>query len=240
MTIAFIIKEMSKHLIDLLFVNAAFAFLFQAKRLPRPEYNVELVRQPTNSIVISALVIGISSAVFSFSIVAAVMLKQNPLVVVAALFISFGTGRQLISTSLDTVTANQNTFLSCWASLVLSLSRKRLAVASSPEWHSIESRAEMILIGRGFGYSSPVDSDELRPESSQALLDYLNGHKWELNYQRAIAEDDSSCLEFVRHATQYWKEELRKYDRLKGLQDSSGGVHTIILVAIGTLIWLVS
>ena len=35
-------------------------------------------------------------------------------------------------------------------------------------------------------------------------------------------------------------EKLLKHDELEGLQERSGGVNAVILIALGTLIWLIS
>ena len=63
------------------------------------------------------------------------------------------------------------------------------------------SQVELILISRRLEYNLPVKLDGVKPESQQILLEYLDEHKWELDYQQAISYDDSSCLAFAQYAT---------------------------------------
>jgi len=235
-------KEMSKHLVELLFVNAAFIFLVRERRRTVKEYNIKLIRQPTNFVVISAAAIGISIAAILISIVTIIMWNQNVMVVIAAVFISIGTGRQILATALDAVTTNMNSFLSSWASTLLLLSRSRLIMMKTEEWHSLENKIELILLSSGLDYNLPVQLDGVEPEakSHQILLNYLNEHRWELDYQHSITDNDSSCLAFAHHTAKQMREKLLEYDHLEDLEVRSGGVHTIILIAIGTLIWLIS
>ena len=72
------------------------------------------------------------------------------------------------------------------------------------------------------------------------LLILFYKHKWELEYQQAITYDDSSCLAFFHYATKQMREKLQIYDELEELQERSGGVSAVILIALGTLIWLIS
>ena len=69
---------------------------------------------------------------------------------------------------------------------------------TTTDWRSIERRLELILMSRGLEYNLPVKLDRIKPESPHILLEYLDEHKWELEYQQAITEDDSSCLAFVQ------------------------------------------
>ena len=86
----------------------------------------------------------------------------------------------------------------------------------------------------------PVKLDGVKPESQQILLEYLDEHKWELEYQQAITYDDSSCLAFAQYAIKQMIEKLQIYNELEELQERSGGVNAVILIALGTLIWLIS
>ena len=234
--VTFIMKEMVKHLVNLLFVNALFIFLVRKRTKSGAEYNIKLIGQPTNYFQFSAAVIGISSAVIAILIV--IVFDQNVMVVIAAVFISIGTGRQIFASALDVVTTNLNAFLSSWASTLLLLARNRMTVTTT-DWRSIESRVELILMSRR-EYNLPVKLDGVKPESQQILLEYLDEHKWELEYQQAITDDDSSCLAFVQYATKQMREKLQIYDELEELQERSGGVNAVILIALGTLIWLIS
>ena len=229
-------KEMVKHLFNLLFVNAIFIFLVRKRTKSGAEYNIKLIGQPTNYFRSSAAAIGISFAVIAILIV--IVFTQNVMIVIAAVFISLGAGRQIFASALDVVTTNLNAFLSSWASTLLLLAKNRLMVTTT-EWRSIESRVELILISTR-EYNLPVKLDGVKPESQQILLEYLDEHKWELEYQQAITYDDSSCLAFAQYATKQMIEKLQIYDELEELQERSGGVNAVILIALGTLIWLIS
>jgi hypothetical protein len=235
--VTFVIKEMVKHLANLLFVNAIFIFLVRKTTKSGAEYNIKLIGQPTNYIKYSAAVIGISFAVIAILIV--MVFTQNLMILIAAVFISLGTGRQIFASALDVVTTNLNAFVSSWASTLLLLAKNRLVVTTT-DWRSIESRVELILISRGLEYKLPVKLDGVTPESQQILLEYLDEHKWELECQQAITDDDSSCLAFFQYATKQMREKLQIYDELEDLQERSGGVNAVILIALGTLIWLIS
>jgi len=47
--------------------------------------------------------------------------------------------------------------------------------------------------------------DWVKPESQQILLEYLDEHKWELEYQEDITNDNSS-LAFFHYATKQLRE----------------------------------
>ena len=235
--VTFVMKEMVKHLANLLFVNALFIFLVRKRTKSGAEYNIKLIGQPTNYFKFSAAVIGISFAVIAILIV--IVFNQNVMIIIAAVFISLGTGRQIFASALDVVTTNLNAFVSSWASTLLLLAKNRPMVTTT-DWRSIESRVELILISRRLEYNLPVKLDGVKPESQQILLEYLDEHKWELECQQAITDDDSSCLAFFQYATKQMREKLQIYDELEELQERSGGVNAVILIALGTLIWLIS
>ena len=130
-------KEMVKHLVYMLFVNAIFIFLIRKRTQSGAEYNIKLISQPTHYFEFSAAVIGLSSAVIAILIV--IVFDQNIMVVIAAVFISLGTGRQIFASALDVITTNLNAFLSSWASTLLLLAKNRQVVTTT-DWRSIESR----------------------------------------------------------------------------------------------------
>jgi hypothetical protein len=235
--VTFIMKEMVKHLVNLLFVNALFIFLVRKGTKSRTEYNIKLIGQPTNYFKNSAAAIGLSFAVIAILIV--VVFSQNVMIIIAAVFISIGAGRQMFASAMDLVTTNLNAFLSSWASTLLLLAKNRMMVTPT-DWRSIESQFEQMLISRRLEYNLPVKLDGVIPESQQLLLEYLDEHKWELEYQQAITYDDSSCLAFFHYATKQMRDKLQIYDELEELQERSGGVSAVILIALGTLIWLIS
>jgi hypothetical protein len=236
--ITFIVKEMTKHLANLLFVNGQFIFLVHKRKKSGTGYNIKLVGQPTNCFKVGAAVIGISSAIIAILIV--MVFTQNIMILIAAVFISLGTGRQIFASALDVVTTNLNAFVSSWASILLLLAKNRLTVTTTTDWRSIESQVELIIVSRRIEYNLPVKLERANPESNQILLEYLDEHKWELEYQQAIANDDASCLAFFQYATKKIREKLQIYDELEDLQERSGGVNAVILIALGTLIWLIS
>ena len=235
--VTYIMKEMVKHLGNLLFVNGVFTFLVRKSTKSAAEYNIKLIGQPTNYFKLSAAVIGISFVVIAILIV--IVFDQNVMVIIAAVFISLGTGRQIFASALDVVTTNLDAFLSSWTSTLLLLAKNR-PIVTTTDWRSIERRIELILLSRGLGYDLPVKLEGVKPESRQILLEYLDEHKWELEYQQAITDDDSSCLAFFEYATKQMREKLQICDELEDIQERSGGVNAVILIAIGTLIWLIS
>src|SRR4030095_9090644 len=151
--VAFIMKEMIKHLVNLLFVNTLFIFLVRKRTKSGAEYNIKLIGQPTNYFKVSAAVIGISSWVIAILIV--IVFDQNIMVIIAAVFISFGTGRQIFASALDVITTNLDAFLSSWSSTILLLAKNRLMVTTT-DWRSIERRIELILMSRGLEYNLPA------------------------------------------------------------------------------------
>jgi hypothetical protein len=235
--VTFVMKEMVKHLVNLLFVNALFILLVRKRTKSGAEYNIKLIGQPTNYFKVSAAIIGISSWVIAILIV--IVFDQNVMVVIAAVFISFGTGRQIFASALDVITTNLDAFLSSWSSTILLLAKNRLMVTTT-DWRSIERRIELILMSRGLEYNLPAKLKGVKLESQQILLEYLDEHKWELECRQAITDDDSSCLAFVEYAAKQMREKLQIYDELEDLQERSGGVNAVILIALGTLIWLIS
>jgi hypothetical protein len=228
---------MTKHLANLVLVNALFIFLVRKRTKSEAGYNIKLIGQPTRYFTFGATVIGTSFAVISILIVMA--FTQNVLIWIAAVFISLGAGRQIFASALDVVTTNLNAFVSSWASTLLLVAKNRPMVTRT-DWRSVERQVEMIIISRRLEYDLPVKLDGVTPESQKILFEYLDEHKWELECQQAITDDDSSCHAFFQYATKKVKEKLQIYDELEDLQERSGGVNAVILIAVGTLIWLVS
>jgi hypothetical protein len=235
--LAFIMKEMVKHLVNLVFVQGLIILSARKRTKSGAEYNIKLIGQPTNYFRISAAAIGILFWVISILIV--FVFTQNVMILIAAVFISLGTGRQIFASALDVVTTNLNGFLTSWGSILLLLAKNRLMVTTT-DWRSMESRVELTLISRGLEYNLPAKLDAVKPESEQILLEYLDEHKWELEYQQAITNEDSSCLAFFHYATKQLREKMQIYDELEEQQERSGGVNAVILTAIGVLIWLIS
>jgi hypothetical protein len=234
--IAYTYRKMLRHLAVLIFVNTVFIFFI---RIPKPshvEYDMKLVKQPTRDIIISATITSVSFSAFSVFIIALIQLNQDVLIVIAGFFISVGAGRQIFATAMDAVTTNMNSFLASWASILHLLAKDRI---TTPEWRSIEIEVELLLYGKGLQYELPAKLDKGKPDSPQ-VYKYLDEHKWELKYQHAITGEDPSLLAFAQHATKQMRDKLRIYDELLGVQQSTGGANTVVLIAIGTLIWLLS
>ncbi|MFZ1878006.1 MAG: hypothetical protein WAU25_13330, partial [Nitrososphaeraceae archaeon] len=129
-------------------------------------------------------------------------------------------------------------FLSTWGSTLLLLAKNR-PMMKTTEWSSIVSQVQLLLISMR-EYNLPVELEGVKLESQQILLEYLDEHKWELEYQQVITYDDSSSLAFAQYAIKQMREQLERYYELEELQERSGGVNAVILIALGTLIWLIS
>ncbi len=227
---------MLSHLAVLILVNTVYVSL---RRIGKPsshvDYDIKLVKQQMRDVLISAAAIGVSFGAFSFLLVLIIQWNQNILVVIAAFFISVGMARQIISTALDTVTTNMNAFLSSWVSTLHLLAKDR----QTSEWRLIEDRIEVILLGKKLEYDLPVKLHGVKPNSPQ-VYKYLNESKWELEYQHDITSEDHSCLAFAQHALKQMRDKLQIYDQLVEVQERTVAVNNLILIAIGTLIWLLS
>jgi hypothetical protein len=234
--IAYTYRKMLKHLVVLIFVNALFIFFIRIPKSSHVQYDMKLVKQPTRDIIISATIISLSFAAFSVLLIALIQWNQNILVVIAGFFISVGIGRQIFATAMDAITTNMNSFLSSWASILHLLAKDRMTTS---EWSSIEIQVELILFGKGLQYELPAKLDRVKSDSPQ-VSKYLNEHKWELEYPHSITGEDASCIAFAQHASKQMRDKLRIYDQLLEVQQRSGGANTVVLIAIGTLIWLLS
>lgn len=234
--IAYTYRKMLKHLVVLIFVNTLFIFFIRIPKSSHVQYDMKLIKQPTRDIIISATIISVSFAAFSVLLIALIQWNQNILIVIAGFFISVGVGRQIFATAMDAITTNMNSFLSSWASILHLLAKDRMA---TPEWSSIEIQVELILFGKGLQYELPAKLDRVKPDSPQ-VSKYLDEHKWELEYPHSISGEDPSYLAFAQHATKQMGHKLQIYDELLGVQQRGGGANTVVLIAIGTLIWLLS
>ena len=88
--VTFVIKEMVKHLANLLFVNALFIFLVRKRTKSGAEYNIKLIGQPTNYFKYSAAVIGISFSVIAILIV--MVFTQNLMILIVLYSFLLGRG----------------------------------------------------------------------------------------------------------------------------------------------------
>jgi hypothetical protein len=234
--ITYILRKMLKHLAVLIFVNIVFFFLIRIPKSSHVGYDMKLVKQPKRDI-ISATLISISFSAISLFLINLIQWNKDILIVISGFFISLGAGRQIFATAMDAVTTNMNSFLSSWASILHLLAKDRMA--TTPEWGSIEIQIELLLFGRGLQYELPAKLDRAKSDSPQ-VSKYLDEHKWELEYKHPITGEDPSYLAFAHHATKQMRDKLRIYDELLGVQQKSGGANTVVLIAIGTLFWLLS
>ena len=237
--IAYIYRKMLRHLAVSIFSNNLFIFFIHTPKPSHVEYDMKLIRQSTRDIIIAATITGFSFTAISVLLIILIQGYQQLHIgiVVAGIFISIGAGRQIFAMAMDAITTNMNGFLSSWASILHFLARDRSI--TMPEWHSIDVRVELLLFGRGLQYELPANLDKLKADSLQ-VYKYLDEHKWELKYKDTITGGDPSCLEFAQHAVNQIKDKLQLYDELLGVQQRSGGASTIVLIAIGTLIWLLT
>jgi hypothetical protein len=227
---------MLSHLAVLLFVNTVYISL---RRIGKPsshvDYDIKLVKQQTQNVLISAAAIGLSFGALAFLLVLMIQWNQNILVVIAAFFISVGMARQIVSAALDAVTTNMNAFLSSWVSTLHLLAKDR----QTSEWRLIEDRIEAIFLGKTLEYDLPDELHEVKPNSPQ-VYKYLNERKWELEYQHDISSEEHSFLAFAQHALKQMRGKVQIYDQLAEVQGRTEAVNNVILIAIGTLIWLLS
>ena len=232
----YILRKMLSHLAVLLFVNTVYISL---RRIGKPsshvDYDIKLVKQQTQNVLISAAAIGLSFGALAFLLVLMIQWNQNILVVIAAFFISVGMARQIVSAALDAVTTNMNAFLSSWVSTLHLLAKDR----QTSEWRLIEDRIEAIFLGKTLEYDLPDELHEVKPNSPQ-VYKYLNERKWELEYQHDISSEEHSFLAFAQHALKQMRGKVQIYDQLVEVQGSTEAVNNVILIAIGTLIWLLS
>lgn len=235
--ITYVMRKMYRHLADLVFLNSVVILLIQLRKPSHAvkEYDMKLVNATMKDALIGAATIGISFGYLAVVLVYLIQHGQNIMVVIAAFFISLGTGRQIVAIALDTVTTSMDDFLSSWASILHLLAKNR----ATPEWRSIESQAEKIFTYKELEHKLPAKLDGVQPDSPQ-VYKYLDEHKWELGYQPTITGEDRSCIAFAQHAIKLMMDKLQTYNQLMDVQQKSGGANTVILVAIGTVIWLLS
>ena len=232
---SYIMKKMYKHLAVTIFVDTIIVSFFSSRKSTDVKYDMKLINQSSRDIRTSAATIGFSFAVIAFALVFVVMWNQDIKVIIAAFFISIGMGRQLVATSLDTVTTSMNAFLSYWASILHLIAKDKL----TPDWHAIETKLERAYFRKEVNYHLPDKLNGLNKGSPQ-VYEYLNEHSGELQYQHTVTDDDRSILMFAQYATKYLGNKLTEYDELAEIQQRGGGISPVVLIAIGTLIWLVS
>jgi len=232
---SYVMLKMYRHLADLIFVNAVFISFFRFGKLSHVKYDIKLVNQPIRDVLISATTIGISFSIISVGLVYVVQYNQDIRIVIAAIFISIGMGRQIVATALDTVTTSMNGFLSSWASILYLLAKDR----PTPEWRLIENQIERIFYDKELDFDLPAKLDGVKQDSPQ-VHEYLKEHALDLEYKPTITDEDHGLLAFAQHATKYIRDKLLIYDQLLKVQETGAGTSAVVLISIGTLIWLLS
>lgn len=235
--IAYVLRKMYRHLADLVFLNVIIIILSQHRKPShqKREYDIKLVNAPFQDTLFGAATIGVSFGILSVLLVYFAQHSQNMMVVIAAIFISLGTARQIAAIAVDTVTSSMDGFLSSWASVIHLLAKN----SPTSEWRSIENQVETIFTYKELERKLPAKLDGVEHDPSK-VYKYLDEYKWELGYQPSITDENHSCLAFAQYAIKQMMDKLRIYNRLVDVQQKSGGASTVILVAIGTLIWLIS
>ena len=92
--VTYIMKEMVKHLFHLVLINALSLFVVRKRTKSGAEYNIKLIGLPIYYYKSGAAVIGMLFDVTAILIVFAFEIDIDIMVVIAALFICIGTGRQ--------------------------------------------------------------------------------------------------------------------------------------------------
>lgn len=235
--ITYVMRKMYRHLADLVFLNSVIILLIQLRKPSHAvkEYDMKLVNTPVKDALIGAATIGISFGYLSVVLVYLIQHGQNIMVVIAAFFISLGIARQIVAIALDTVTSSMDGFLSSWASILHLLTKN----GKTPEWRSVEYQVERIFTYKELERKLPDELEGVEPDSHQ-VDKYLDEHKWELGYQPTITDEDYSRFTFAQYTIRQMMDKLGIYNQLLDVQQKSGGANTVVLIAIGTVIWLLS
>ena len=231
--IAYIVKEMLRHLVLRLVLSATFVVLRQRK--PVTEYNTSLIKLKERDVLVSAASLGIFFSAVTIAFVASSKGGTNEMVVAAGVLLSIGLSQQIMSIGIDAVTTNLNGFLSSWNSVVYLLAKQR----GNPEWRFIENEANQVFIYPHIVYVLPPELDELKVASAK-IIKYVDEHKAEIDYPQKIYDEEPSLLSFAQHAIEYLRDRLHTYDRLSNMQQRTGNVNPVVFISLGTLIWLLS
>ncbi|MFQ5920822.1 MAG: hypothetical protein ACE5JV_02260 [Nitrososphaerales archaeon] len=218
--IAYIVRQMLRHLVIRLVMSATFVVLRQ--RREATEYNSRLINLATRDVLVSAALLGIIFAAITIIFVASIKGGANVLTVAAGMLLSIGLSQQIMSIGIDAVTINLNGFLTSWNSILYLISRKR----ASPEWRFIENEAHQVFIHPHIVYAVPAKLDQLKVSTAQ-IITYVN-------------EEEPSLLSFAQHTIDHIRNRLLLYDRIAGIQQRTGNVNPVVFIALGTLLWLLS
>jgi hypothetical protein len=231
--IAYIVKEMLRHLILRLILSATFVVLRQRK--PITEYNERLTKLKERDVLVSAALLGIFFSAITIAFVASIKGGTNELVVAAGVLLSIGLSQQIMSIGIDAITTNSNGFISSWNSVLYSLAKQR----AGHEWRFIENEVNQIFIYPHIVYVMPPELDELKVSSTK-IIKYIDEHKSEIDYPQEIYDEEPSLLSFGQYTIEYLKDRLHIYDRLSNIQQRTGNVNPVVFISLGTLIWLLS
>jgi len=99
--------------------------------------------------------------------------------------------------------------------------------------HSEESKKKSSETQKGKHYSPKTEfkKGQIPVEQRKALHSKKRSPDWQI---------PSSCHTFFQYATKKIREKMQIYDELEDLQERSGAVNAVILIALGTLVWLIS
>ena len=96
-----------------------------------------------------------------------------------------------------------------------------------------ESRKKISQAHKDKHYSPKTEfkKGQIPVEQRKALHSKKRSPDWQI---------PSSCHTFFQYATKKIREKMQIYDELEDLQERSGAVNAVILIALGTLVWLIS
>ena len=165
------------------------------------------------------------------------------LVLVAGIFLSIGISQQIISVCLNTAADDLQLYVSRWTTIVDYLSQIHIdqhtvtSISDKAEWQDVNEHISQLYISPFITNDLPHGLDS--PNSLDIILNFIDEYHDEFDYPVEI-NSESGQLAFSQHMVSYLHSKLLFHDRLNTLQAKSGGVDSILPIAIGTLIWLLS
>ncbi len=163
------------------------------------------------------------------------------MVLVAGIFLSIGISQQVISVCINTAADDLQLYISRWTTIVDYLSQLHIAqhtvtsISDKAEWQDVHEHTSQLYISPFI--TNELPSDLISSTSLDDLLSFIDDYQNEFDYPVEI-NSESGQLSFSQHMVSYLHSKLLFHDRLNTLQAKSGGVDSILPIAIGTLIWL--
>ncbi len=231
--IAYIVKEMLRHLVLRLVMSATFVVLRQKREVT--EYDIRFINLRERDVLVSAALLGIIFSAIAIAFVASIKGGTNVMTVAAGILLAIGLSQQIMSIGIDAITRSLNGFLTCWNSVIYLLARQK----TSPEWRFIENETHQVFIHPQIVYALPGELDELKVPTAK-IIRYLEGHRHELEYVNHVYDEEPSLLSFAQYAVDYIRDRMLVFDRLLITQQRTGNVNPVVFVALGTLLWLLS